>query len=80
MKITKFASKTCVKCKVLDSILKQAGITDYNTLYSEDNKELFEENNISIMPTLLFENGDKKETLEGLVSPKMIKEVIEKIG
>ena len=80
MNITKYASKTCVKCKVLDNILKQAGVTDYNVLFSEDNKELFEEKNITTMPTLIFENNNKTDVLEGIVSPNMIKEAIEKVN
>lgn len=80
MKITKFASKSCVKCKVLDNILKQAGVKDYTVLFSEDNEDEFKKNNVTTMPTLLFENEDKKEYLEGLVSPNQIKEVMNKIG
>jgi len=80
MKITKFASKSCVKCKVLDNILKQAGVKDYTVLFSEDSEDEFKKNNVTTMPTLLFENEDKKEYLEGLVSPNQIKEVMNKIG
>lgn len=76
MEITKFASKSCVKCKVLDGILKQAGI-DYNTVYAEDNQDLFENLNITTMPTLLFKQGENEKRLEGIVSPAQIKEVIE---
>lgn len=76
MEITKFASKSCVKCKVLDGILKQAGV-DYNTVYAEDNQDLFESLNITTMPTLLFKQGENEKRLEGIVSPAQIKEVIE---
>lgn len=76
MEITKFASKSCVKCKVLDGILKQAGV-DYNTVYAEDNQDLFESLNITTMPTLLFKQGEDEKRLEGIVSPAQIKEVIE---
>ena len=76
MEITKFSSKSCVKCKVLDGILKQAGV-DYNTVYAEDNQDLFESLNITTMPTLLFKQGENEKRLEGIVSPAQIKEVIE---
>ena len=76
MEITKFASKSCVKCKVLDGILKQAGV-EYNTVYAEDNQDLFESLNITTMPTLLFKQGEDEKRLEGIVSPAQIKEVIE---
>lgn len=76
MEITKFASKRCVKCKVLDGILKQAGVV-YNTVYAEDNQDLFENLNITTMPTLLFKQGENEKRLEGIVSPAQIKEVIE---
>ena len=76
MEITKFASKSCVKCKVLDGILKQAGVV-YNTVYAEDNQDLFESLNITTMPTLLFKQGEDEKRLEGIVSPAQIKEVIE---
>ena len=62
MEITKFASKSCVKCKVLDGILKQAGV-DYNTVYAEDNQDLFESLNITTMPTLLFKQGENEKRL-----------------
>lgn len=76
MEITKFASKSCVKCKVLDGILKQADV-DYNTVYAEDDQDLFESLNITTMPTLLFKQGENEKRLEGIVSPAQIKEVIE---
>ena len=79
MKVTKFASNTCVKCKVLDGIIKQAGLKDVNVVYSEDNSEEFEKNNVTTVPTLLLENGDKREFLEGLVSPAMIKEAMARV-
>lgn len=78
MEITKFASKSCVKCKVLDGILKQAGV-DYNTVYAEDNQDLFESLNITTMPTLLFKQGENEKRLEGIVSPAQIKEVVESL-
>lgn len=76
--ITKYASKSCVKCKVLDGILKQAGV-EYDTVYSEDNESLFEEKGVSTLPTLIFTNGDKEVRLEGIVSPAQIKEAKESI-
>lgn len=78
MEITKYASKSCVKCKVLDGILKQAGV-EYNTLYSEDNAELFESLGVTTLPTLIFKNGDKEARLEGIVSPAMIKDTVASI-
>lgn len=78
MKITKYASKSCVKCKVLDNILKQAGVTDYEVLFSEDNENLFEEKGVTTLPTLIFE-GNGEERLEGIVSPNQIKEAIAKV-
>lgn len=80
MEVTKFASKSCVKCKVLDNYIKQAGLTNVNVIYSEDNDEEFKKNNVTTVPTLLLQNGDKKEYLEGIVSPAMIKEAVERIG
>jgi len=71
--ITKYASKSCVKCKVLDGILKQAGV-EYDTVYSEDKEDLFEMLGITTLPTLIFKNGDKEVRLEGIVSPAQIKE------
>lgn len=76
--ITKYASKSCVKCKVLDGILKQAGV-EYDTVYSEDNVELFEELGVTTLPTLIFKNGDKETRLEGIVSPAQIKEALSSV-
>ena len=75
MEITKFASKSCVKCKVLDSILKQAGV-EYSTVYTEDNEGLFEEKGITTLPTLIFSEGEKEKRLECMVSPQMIKDAV----
>lgn len=80
MEVTKFASKSCVKCKILDNYIKQAGLTDINVVYTEDNDEEFKKNNVTTVPTLLLQNGDKKEYLEGLVPSSTIKEAIERIG
>lgn len=76
--ITKYASKSCVKCKVLDGILKQAGV-EYDTVYSEDNVELFEELGVTTLPTLIFKNGEKETILEGIVSPAQIKEALSSV-
>lgn len=73
MEITKFASKSCVKCKVLDGILKQAGV-EYNTVYAEDNQDLFEDKGITTLPTLVFSDGETETRIEGLTSADKIKE------
>lgn len=76
MEITKFASKSCVKCRVIDNILKPLGLK-YDTVYAEDNQELFESLNITTMPTLLFKEGENEKRIEGMASPAQIKEIVE---
>ena len=82
MNITKYASKSCVKCKVLDRTLKAIKLPcDVTTVYVEDNKELFEEKNIDQLPTLEFSvDGKDSVYLEGLVSPKQINEAIDSLN
>jgi predicted DsbA family dithiol-disulfide isomerase len=80
MEITKFAGKTCVKCRVLDNILKQVDLPcEVNTVYMEDEEEQFEKNGVVTVPTLLIKNGDKEVKLEGMSVPDMIKDAISKV-
>ena len=82
MEITKYASQSCVKCKVLDRTLKTVKLPcDVNVLYVEDNRELFEQKGIDQLPTLEFKvEGKDPIYLEGLCSPKQINEVIESLN
>lgn len=79
MNITKYASNSCVKCKVLDRILKSMKLpTDVVTYYHEDNPDKFED--ITSLPTLVIEEGDKKEVLTGVMNPRMIEDAISRVG
>lgn len=82
MNITKYASQSCVKCKVLDRTLKTMTLPcDVTTLYVEDNEELFKEKNIESLPTLeISESGKESIYLTGVLAPKQIKEAIESLN
>ena len=78
MNITKYASNSCVKCKVLDRTLKACSLPcEVTTLYVEDNEELFKSKNIEQLPTLeITEEGKDPIYLTGVISPKQINEAI----
>ena len=81
MEIIKYATKSCVKCQVLDRILK--GMTlpcDVKTLYVEDEGiESFENEGIDSMPTLKIKNNDKEKVIVGLTSPEQINIAIQEV-
>ena len=78
MKITKYASHTCVKCKVLDKLLKQMGIEPDKIIYIEDmDPEKLAKDGIMSLPTLIFEDGDEKHILTGMITSKDIKNIID---
>lgn len=77
MKITKYASHTCVRCKVLDKLLKQMGIEPDETIYTEDiDPEKLAREGIMSLPTLIFEDGDNKKTLSGAITSKDINNIL----
>lgn len=78
MKITKYASHTCVRCKVLDKLLKQMNIEPNETIYIEDvDPEKLARDGIMSLPTLIFENGENKKVLSGAITSKNIKECLD---
>ena len=57
-KITKYASHTCVKCKILDKMLKQLNIEPDETIYTEDvDINELTQRGIMSLPTLIIDNG-----------------------
>lgn len=80
MQITKYASKNCVKCKVLDRMLNTLKL-DVDTQYVEDaGEETFKKAGVVSLPTLLVSNGDKQVKLSNAMTPQMIKEAIAKVS
>ena len=81
MQIIKYASKNCVKCKVLDRILSQIKLPcEVQTIYAEDNAEELQKLNIELLPTLRIINQDKEDYLEGIISPKQIIDSISRLS
>lgn len=82
MKITKYAERTCVRCKVLDRVLKNVELPcEVETIYVEDmDSEALIAQGIESLPTLVIENEDKKEMLSGMMTPDIITEAIKKVG
>ncbi len=54
-----FATKTCPKCKVAQSLLDKAGV-EYTKLYVEENEELAKDLGLRQAPTLVV--GDQQYT------------------
>jgi len=81
MEITKFAGKSCIKCKMLDRIFKQVELPcEIKTRYVEDeSNEQFLQEGVDSLPTLVFKNSTDTIRLSGTITPKQIKEVIEQL-
>lgn len=81
MEIIKFAGQGCIKCKVLDNILRQVDLPcELETVYMEEDKDMFEKNGVVSVPTLLIKNGQKEVTLKNAITPNMIKEALREVG
>lgn len=81
MKITKYAGKSCVKCRIVDQVFKLVTLPcEVETIYVEDEgNEAFMSKGIESLPTIVFENENDKIMLTGTITPKMINEAIEKL-
>lgn len=80
LEIIEYGSKSCVKCKILDRTLKNVSLpSELKKVYMEDDKEAFEKEGITNLPTLVIKNGDKKEVLNGPILPKQILEAIKNV-
>lgn len=81
MKITKYASQSCVKCRLLDKILSHLQINNYENIYLEDvGMEEIEKQGVMSFPTLVFEKNGKKEMLTGNILPQDITDMLEKMN
>lgn len=80
MKITKYASQHCVKCKLLDKMLKHMNIENIETVYIEDvDTEELTKKGIMTVPTLIIEGNDKEIRLFGAILPQDITDAINTI-
>ena len=81
IKIIKYISQSCVKCKLLDKILKHLNIKDYEDLCLEDiGMEQLEKLGIMSFPTLVFEKDGEKKTLTGNILPQDITDILNEWG
>lgn len=77
-KITKYASHTCAKCKVLDKMLKQLNIEPDETIYMEDvDINELTQRGIMSLPTLIIDNGKQTYKLYGAITTKDIKQCLD---
>ena len=77
MKITKYAGKNCVKCKLLDKILNHLKIQDVETIYIEDvGEDVLTKMGIMSLPVLIIEKDEKKHILSGTILPQDITDII----
>ena len=77
-KITKYASHTCVKCKILDKMLKQLNIEPDETKYTEDvDINELTQRGIMSLPTLIIDNGKQTYKLSGAITAKDIKQYLD---
>ena len=77
MKITKYAGKNCVKCKLLDKILNHLKLSDIETIFMEDiGEDKLMEMGVMSLPTLIIEKNDNKHILSGTILPQDITDII----
>lgn len=77
MKITKYAGKNCVKCKLLDKILNHLKIQDVETIYIEDvGEDVLTKMGIMSLPVLIIEKDEKKHILSGTILPQDITDIL----
>ena len=81
MEIIKFAGRNCVKCRVLDQVFNHVNLPcEVAVRYVEDEStEQFYLEGVTSLPTLMFKNATDTIKLEGTITPKQIKEAIEKM-
>lgn len=77
-KIIKYASRTCIKCRVLDKLLKEMGITPDETIFIEDvDTNELTQRGIMSLPTLIIDNGKQTLKLSGTITSKDIKKCLD---
>ncbi len=81
MKITKYASQSCIKCKLLDRVLKHMGLTDVETIMLEDvGVDALVEKGVSSFPTLVFEKDGIEKRLYGNILPQDITDILQELN
>lgn len=81
MKITKYASQTCIKCKLLDRILKHMNLLDVETIMMEDvGIDYLVDKGISSFPTLVFEKDGIEKRLYGNILPQDITDILQELN
>lgn len=80
--IKKYASHSCVKCKLLDKVLKHLNLLDKTeTVYIEDlTEDELAQLNATSVPILLISNGETTERLVGNILPQDIHDIVEKLN
>lgn len=81
MKIVKYSGKNCVRCKLLDKILKHMNLEDVcETIYMEDEGEqCFIDKGIMTLPTIIISKNNKDITLSGQILPQDITDAIKEL-
>lgn len=81
-KIKKYASYSCVKCKLLDKVLKHLGLLDITETFYTDEMldEKIEALELTSVPTLILYNDDKEVRLVGNILPQDITDAVEQFN
>ena len=82
LKIKKDASYSCVKCKLLDKVLRHLGLLDITETYNTDEMldEMLEALQLTSVPTLILYNDDKEVRLVGNILPQDITDAVEQFN
>lgn len=82
MEIIKYAGQTCHNCRRLEKLLETMTLPcEVKTLYIEDlDPDILDKEGVRSLPTLVFINNDKRESISGVINKSQIEECINAVA
>ena len=82
MEIVKYAGKTCHNCRRLEKLLETMTLTcEVKTLYIEEvDPDILDKEGVHTLPTLIFTNEGKRESISGIISKGQIEDCIKAVS
>lgn len=82
MEIIKYAGQTCHNCRRLEKLLETMTLPcEVKTLYIEElDPDVLSKEGVHALPTLVFINNDKRESISGVISKGQIEDCIKAVA
>ena len=82
MEIVKYAGKTCHNCRRLEKLLETMTLPcEVTTRYIEElDPDMLAEEGVHALPTLIFTNNGKRESVAGVISKGQIEDCIKAVA